>query len=928
MKDRERTRARRTAPRRDVWLSEDDTGELWSDPRVQRRRRPDRERRQQPPRRSVLQPARVRRRRRTVGLFRLAVALVLVAGLTLGVVTLVRRVASPSLDATGPPENARLGPAQLATLRFSVNGSASDVPDQKWLLDGSRVLPIARRGQLVYRPRRLPDGEHTFEIVKGGGFLGVDARKTWTFTVDTTAPIVRLVRPATGYAWTPITVSGSVNEQAVLRADGKRVRVEDRRFRIRYATPPTKPVTLAATDEVGNTSRWRMPITLVPRRPREPLRSVHISAYGWASPTLRQGVLRLIQQHKINSVELDLKDESGVVGWPAEVPLARRYGSIRRIYDLRAAVKQLHAKGVRVVGRLVAFRDPVHAASAWRLGRRNEVIQAPGGSPYAGYGGFTNFANPVVRRYNIAIAVAAAKAGVDDVLYDYVRRPDGPISSMVFPGIRGTPENAIVEFVAETRKALRPYGTFLGLSVFGIAATRPEEIAQDIPAMARQADYVSPMVYPSHWAPYEYNVPDPNSQPYDIVRRSLPDFQKAVKGTGARVVPWLQDFSLGVTYGAAEVSAQIRAAKDAGIDEFLLWDPEVSYTSDGIPATAKLPAVGTAKLRKLPTTGRALIRLGTTSPAAVGRRARSASGAGQSAAAVKANELGLVPVMMHHRVTPGRDSEYDLTPREFRAELERRWKDGFVPITAADLVNRTIDIPAGKKPVVMTFDDGDASQFRLLPNGDVDPDTAVGIMLAFARKHPDFRPSGTFYVNRDPFSAGADVPRYLRWLTQNGFELGNHTADHVGLSSVSESEAKRELVEGAEVIERAVPGYKIRTMALPLGEIPAHRIAVRGSYGGRSYGPYGVMLVGANPAPSPFSSDFDAARIPRIRSSQFPWRPQSQDYTFAYWIKQLESAPKSVYVSDGDPKAISFPKSESGELAARFRSRANPIESG
>jgi peptidoglycan/xylan/chitin deacetylase (PgdA/CDA1 family) len=228
----------------------------------------------------------------------------------------------------------------------------------------------------------------------------------------------------------------------------------------------------------------------------------------------------------------------------------------------------------------------------------------------------------------------------------------------------------------------------------------------------------------------------------------------------------------------------------------------------------------------------------------------------------------------------------------------------------------------------MTFDDGNESQFRLLPNGEVDPDTAVGIMLAFARKHPDFRPAGTFYVNRDPFAAGADAPRYLRWLTQNGFELGNHTADHVGLSSVSESEAKRQLVEGAEVIERAVPGYKIRTMALPLGEIPAHGIAVRGSYGGRSYGPYGVMLVGANPAPSPFSSDFDPARVPRIRSSQFPWRPQNQDYTFAYWIKQLESAPKSVYVSDGDPKAISFPKSESGELAARFRSRANPIESG
>jgi peptidoglycan/xylan/chitin deacetylase (PgdA/CDA1 family) len=911
----------------DVWLLEDENGDLWSDARVRNRRgRRSRDRRRQPPGRSVLRPATARRRRRRMlGLFRLLVALALLAALVFGLMTGIRRLGAPSLEASGPPDDARLGPAQLTKLAFTAEGTAADAADQEWLLDGRRVRPTLRGGELVYRPRGLRDGEHEFEIVVAGGFLAGDARESWSFTVDTTAPKVRLRRPAVAYAWRPVKVSGNLDEQAVLRADGERVPVRDGNFTLRYETPPSKPVMLTATDVVGNASRWRMPITLVPRLPREPLRSVHVSADGWASPTLRQGVLQLIQQRRINSVELDLKDESGIVGWPAGVPLARRYGSVRNIYDLRAAVRQLHAKGVRVVGRLVAFRDPIHAAAAWRLGRRDEVIQTPDGSPYAGYGGFTNFANAEVRRYNIAIAVAAAKAGVDDVLYDYVRRPDGPISSMVFPGIRGTPEKAVADFLAETREALRPYGTFLGASVFGIAATRPKEVAQDIPAMARQVDYISPMVYPSHWAPYEYDVPDPNSQPYDIVRRSLVDFEKAVKGTGARVVPWLQDFSLGVTYGTAEVNAQIRATRDAGIDEFLLWDPAVTYTGDAIPTTAKLPAVGTAKLRKLPTSGPALVALGTTSPAPAAGSQAPAETTGRSAAAAKANELGLVPVMMHHRVAPDRDSEYDLTPREFRAELQRLWKDGFVPITAADLANRTIDIPAGKKPVVMTFDDGSESQFGLLPNGDVDPDTAVGIMLDFARRHPDFRPAGTFYVNRDPFAAGPEVGRYMRWLTQNGFELGNHTADHVALNSVSESDAQKQLVEGARLIESALPGYTIKTMALPFGAMPTNeQIAVRGSWGGRSYGPYAVMLVGANPTPSPFSSDFDPAGIPRIRTSQFPWRPQNEDNAFGYWIEQLEESPESLYVSDGDPRTISFPRSEAGDLAPRFKAKAKP----
>jgi hypothetical protein len=197
-----------------------------------------------------------------------------------------------------------------------------------------------------------------------------------------------------------------------------------------------------------------------------------------------------------------------------------------------------------------------------------------------------------VRKYNIDVAVAAAADGVDEILYDYVRRPDGPRSSMVFPGLETAPEKAIVTFLAESRKALAKSGVFVGASVFGIAATRPNEVAQPVRAMARQLDYVAPMVYPSHWGPGEYEVANPNASPYEIVRRSLEDFEKQVRGTGARVVPWLQDFSLGLTYGPAEVAAEIRAARDAGADEFLLWDPAVTYTRDALDRTARVPAIG------------------------------------------------------------------------------------------------------------------------------------------------------------------------------------------------------------------------------------------------------------------------------------------------------------------------------------------------
>jgi peptidoglycan/xylan/chitin deacetylase (PgdA/CDA1 family) len=861
-----------------------------------------------------------RRRRRTLGLVRLGVALALVGGLVFGAITLLKKVGAPSLEASGPPANAQIGPAQLASLRFTAKGAPSDLARQHWTLDGTRVVPrVGGAGSLVFKPARLRDGEHRFAIVATGGLLGSKTTRSWAFTVDTKAPELRLDRPAVGYASKPVQVSGSANEAAVLRADGRRVELNDGRFTLRYETPPARPVILTATDAVGNTSRWRMPVTLVPRLPREPVRAVHVSADGWASSPLRQGVLEMIDQHRINTVELDLKDEAGVVGWDAPVPLARKYGAVRDTYDLKSAVEMLHAKGVRVIGRLVAFRDPIFAAAAWKDGKRDEVIQTPDGGPYAGYGGFSNFADRVVRRYNIDIAVAAAKVGVDEILYDYVRRPDGPTSSMVFPGIRETPERSIASFLGQTRKALRPYGPFLGASVFGIASTRPEEVAQNIPMIARQVDYVSPMVYPSHWAPGEFDVASPESQPYDIVKASVDDFAKKVKGTGARVVPWLQDFSLAVDYGPTEVAAQVKAAKDAGVDEFLLWDPLVTYDADGLARNAEMPSVGTAPTTKLPANAPGLIRIGGTTIAGTA----SASTAGGPVAGAP-NELGLVPVLMHHRIVDGRDSEYDLTPAEFRAELQRLWKDAYVPITAAEYVSGKIDLPTGKRPVVMTFDDGSETQFGLTADGEVEPDTAVGIMLAFAKGHPGFRAAGTFYVNRDPFGAGSDAPRLLNWLAQNGFEIGNHTTDHVNLESAGSDETQKQLADEAAIVEDAVPGYKIKTMALPFGVKPADAsLAVRGSSGGRSYGPYAVMLVGANPAPSPFASDFDAANIPRIRSSQKPWTG-AQDYAFSYWFDQLEDDPGSVYVSDGDPAKVTFPESEAGDLAARYQSKANP----
>ncbi|MDX6543719.1 MAG: hypothetical protein QOK32_1322 [Gaiellaceae bacterium] len=284
-----------------------------------------------------------------------------------------------------------------------------------------------------------------------------------------------------------------------------------------------------------------------------------------------------------------------------------------------------------------------------------------------------------------------------------------------------------------------------------------------------------------------------------------------------------------------------------------------------------------------------------------------------------ANELGVVPVLMHHQIRPD-GGDYDLTAAQFKAELARLYREGYVPVRAQDLALGTLDVPAGKTPVVMTFDDSTKEQFSYLPNGKIKPGTAIGIMLAFARKHPGFEPAGTFYVNREPFAGVREGPAMLRWLVAHGFEIGNHTKDHLPFNQLDPTQIQRQLVLGGRVITSAIPNAKIVTMALPLGVMPKPAVlARRGHWGGDTYSFRGVFLVGANPAPSPFSTKFEPYAIPRIRTS-----PHSgvADFGSTFWLDYLAKNAGERYVSDGDPAHVSFPRAHAQELRPRFRERA------
>jgi hypothetical protein len=493
------------------------------------------------------------------------------------------REAGVQLTTTAPAQDAFLGPSATEELVFRISSDLPSLMDTATLeYDGADVRDDAYvgDGELTYRPEQLEEGTHTLAFSIDQPLVPWRATRSWTFTVDHTRPDVEITgptRPAVREA--PVTLSGRVDEPATVTIDDAPVEVAaDGTFSVTFPEPPAAKVAVRAVDRAGNSRGIRTTIPVIARRPLVPIRAVHMTAISWETDYLREPVLDLLRDRKINAIQLDLKDEAGIVGYDSKLPFAERIGAVEPSYELKEAVAQIHDLGGRVVGRVVAFRDAKHAKWAWDHGQRGQVIQTPDGQPYAGYGGFTNFSHPVVRDYNIDVAEEAARAGVDDILYDYVRRPDGPLETMEFPGLKGGAQASIVSFIADARDRLEPTGAFLGASLFGIAAFRPEEVAQDVPRIARNVDYVAPLVYPSHWNAGVYGVEEPESQPRAIVEESLMHFKELVENTGARLVPWLQDFSLRVAYGRKEVCAQIAAARAQGVEEWIMWDPNVTYT--------------------------------------------------------------------------------------------------------------------------------------------------------------------------------------------------------------------------------------------------------------------------------------------------------------------------------------------------------------
>jgi len=258
----------------------------------------------------------------------------------------------------------------------------------------------------------------------------------------------------------------------------------------------------------------------------------------------------------------------------------------------------------------------------------------------------------------------------------------------------------------------------------------------------------------------------------------------------------------------------------------------------------------------------------------------------------------------------------NIRPQTFRKQLQLMYDAGWYPVNMRDILTAKLDVPAGRTPVVLTFDDARGTQFHYLKNGKLDPNCAVGILESFHAKHPDWPLRGSFYVlprsrwNPVPFWQRGMDARKVRFLEKAGFEIANHSTSHRLMGRLDGATLRWEMAECQRYFQKLDPTLQMTTMALPGGDAPRnHQLwacLLTGQEGGVRYQNRCILDAWGGPSLPFTAKHFDAERITRIGANPG---------AIEKWIKLMPvSQHNRPFVSDGDPNTVTVPRSFANQI--------------
>jgi hypothetical protein len=337
------------------------------------------------------------------------------------------------------------------------------------------------------------------------------------------------------------------------------------------------------------------------------VRGIYLTAWSAGSKRKMAKMIELIKATQLNSVVIDIRD-AGTVYFKTGIKFADESGATRQAVAKPEELMDLLAKeGIYPIARIACFRDDFLPKKHPEL-----AVQTLSGKIWEDRAGYM-WLDPYNEKnwdYLSEVVDYALKLGFAEIQLDYVRFPsEGKVSGRVFPAQKtypdpkATPTDVVAAFANRIGKEVKAQGAVFSADIFGIVSSGQSDqgIGQALEKIAEPFDVICPMVYPSHFARGEYGIKDPESSPHEILIKSLADFRRRVPGKHVR--PWLQDFSLRVHYGDAQVKAQIKASLELGYNEFLLWNSQNRYTASAIkelPTVKELPVGMPASMKSNP----------------------------------------------------------------------------------------------------------------------------------------------------------------------------------------------------------------------------------------------------------------------------------------------------------------------------------------
>ena len=326
-----------------------------------------------------------------------------------------------------------------------------------------------------------------------------------------------------------------------------------------------------------------------------PTKVVYMTSCVAATPSLRERLVKMVDETEVNAIIVDLKDYTGAISFDPETESLKPYAiSHCPIADLKTMVKEWHDKDIYVIGRITVFQDALFTknnpdTAVRSLSNPESLWRDKKGITYI------DPASKKAHDHIIAIAKDAYNLGVDELNFDYIRFPsDGNMKDISYPySLDKNKAETLKEFFVFIDKRFRTKGITISADLFGMTTTNNDDlgIGQILENALIHFDFVAPMVYPSHYPSNFLGYKTPAEKPYEVISYVMSkgiEKAKMASSSPLKLRPWLQDFSIGKTkYTSEMIKDQIRATYDVGLNSWMIWNASNVYTVSALEPDIK-----------------------------------------------------------------------------------------------------------------------------------------------------------------------------------------------------------------------------------------------------------------------------------------------------------------------------------------------------